>query len=1610
MSEATDLNTSPLREVLAHYDAGQYLTAYKVGVQSMGPLRNWTSTAGRIVAGRLWGNLGARTRASIAFVNAYRAAPDDPEATYYYSSVLLERRGPLQTLGFLRNAKPNEEGSAETRASLLLAQMDCLGQLRDFEAADKAFERARAIAADLPWLWVEHASLLERQDEIQAAIVSAKRALSLQPHYRPAVQVLARLLQSAGHTSAALETLQVSASHNQSGAIYMQLGLVLAQLNQHQSAWEAFQNAASQLPCIEPALFQWLCGHCSDATYHSENIDLAIMFARMSQTTLAVKLADRLMQRSPPRRVQLPVPYIGQVHKTCGPATLASLAGFHNVPVEHTSIAEAICYDGTPAASERRWAESNGFGAREFTVTWQSAIELLDRALPFTLTTHEATSAHLQAVIGYDDRRKSLLVRDPSTPHIVEYDAQALFEQQAWVGPRGMVLVPTAQATRLAEATLPDARLFDQTYALQLALEGHKRSVAEQCWIALKNEAPEHDITSHALRALCNYDGNQTGLLSSYEDQLKRHPKVTRLLLGKLACLNGLARRDEVLQMLERETLSDDADPLIGQQLALELLADARQSDRCRKLLSRAITARPADGQSYAALGQVFAARQNWPQSMECFRFAACLDENNDTAAASYFSNARCIGKEDEALSFLQDRFVRRGKRFAAPCRTLFLALDGLGRTPEAVAVVEQSLKWRPTDPEVGLFAAETYARIGRTEDASRCLSEAKPRSRMTDWLRVAAALDLLAGDLPKALSRYREVLAMEPLAMDALGEVVRILSATESRSTAVEQLTRTASAHPHHEGLARLVVDNTEDEGERGIEVIQHLITLAPDDAWVHRELAIRLGRRDRFEAAFAALECAREREPDAAPYFVVKGYLELWQHDTDKAKAAFMQAVSLDADYTQAIRGLMALGPTPAERTPLLAHIRSELRRQVSFGPGLACYHEVLGSEVSNEDTLQFLNEAHAARPDLRECWTTLIDHLLQMQKVGEAATLANKYLEHFPLQAGPYLKVAAVHRTSGNRVAMINALRTAVALAPGNAAATRLLGEALLYNQEFDEAIACLAKAAALQPLEGSYQVALADALWQSGRKSEALARVKLALQIDPALSLAWERLAPWSAATGTRQPAIEFAQELVRSRPLSPWAQFGLAETLEPSGRFEEQLAALDAAIRLYPRFTDAHDTKALELAMAGRYDEAVTACNPSAYGEDIPVNLKGRAAWIEGLRGNRELAIKMVREILQSQPDYLFGLAFLGRWLAEEGIRESAKDAYRKALFIMPTNTDVGWALLQLELDDNEHEEAASTLLILKRYENSPLLHMASTQIDLAAQKPELAIAAFTALGKLHGDHLGYLDETARKIAAAGHSDLLAQALEKMVLDPESVPEVGYVWAKHGAERSFWFWCWRLAQMLPNDMATQATVAFFENLSGDGFGISLALAITWFGARLRTNDAVWGTVGYALLRQGRPNAAITWLSDWNTRAGLLPWMLLNVVTALRTLNRDEEAHRLSTHALSLPSDHTVDEHRMWLAWDAVLAGNTEEASRFVAVSQDTEGALAKFVTAMIQAALVVSTAPGQTFDKAHFKELVQSAKSQWPSAWRRRLARRLIRQLTHLVNDRRRQMA
>src|SRR5262249_4160554 len=260
----------------------------------------------------------------------------------------------------------------------------------------------------------------------------------------------------------------------------------------------------------------------SDAAYECVDVAAAATWARECGEPFFKTLAPRLEDpNSEDRRVRLDVGFVRQHHQTCAPATLAALARFWDRPAGPLEGADEICYDGTPDHRQRSWADRNGYLAREFTVTWDSARGLLDRGVPFTLTTVETQSAHLQAVIGYDARRGTFLIRDPSLPYAGEALAQAFLDRYRSVGPRGMALVPLEPAGRLEGLALPDAPLYDHLHELQVALREHDRDRAATAYEALRAAAPGHRLFLHARCLLAHYDADPAELLAGVLGQLE---------------------------------------------------------------------------------------------------------------------------------------------------------------------------------------------------------------------------------------------------------------------------------------------------------------------------------------------------------------------------------------------------------------------------------------------------------------------------------------------------------------------------------------------------------------------------------------------------------------------------------------------------------------------------------------------------------------------------------------------------------------------------------------------------------------------------------------------------------------------------------------------------------------------------------------------------------------------------------------------------------------------------------------------------------------------------------------------------------------------------------
>ncbi len=561
------------------------------------------------------------------------------------------------------------------------------------------------------------------RDRYPDALAVAARAVDVAPNSPDVINTVAGLHQLLGHGDEALATLRSGAARTQSAAVTLGLVAMLDErkLFDERHAW--IERWVALVPLLEAP--ERALRLRADSAYDRGDVRAALELLRQDPSALSQRVADRIERtldapEASVKRVLLDVPFVRQHHMTCAPATLSALAGYWEMEAAHLEIAEAICYDGHPAGhSQRTWAEEHGFVAREMTVTWDVARALLDRGVPITVAIVEGGGAHLQAIVGYDERRGTLFLRDPFVPHRLEALAEEWLATWRATGPAGMGLVPVGEEWRFDGIELPDAALCDTHHRLQAALGRHDRGAAERACRELVATAPGHRLAIAARRALAAYDEDAEGVLACARETSALFPAFVPARLDALLCMRAVRSRDERIAAAEELLRASGPSPanarnaasvngeeaLYAEVLAASLAEDARQHPAAARLLRRAHRTRPDRHGPLSLLADIAWDARKLDEAVALRRFAACLGRFDEGAAQAYFAAARATGRAEEALAFLESRVAELGSRAAGPVGTLFRALEAMGRTDEGLAAVSASLARRPHDGDLSSFS-----------------------------------------------------------------------------------------------------------------------------------------------------------------------------------------------------------------------------------------------------------------------------------------------------------------------------------------------------------------------------------------------------------------------------------------------------------------------------------------------------------------------------------------------------------------------------------------------------------------------------------------------------------------------------------------------------------------------------------------------------------------------------------------------------------------------------------------------------------------------------------------------------------------------------------------
>ncbi len=1530
------------------------------------------------------------------FLQAWMADRSSASAAYFMGLSILSRRGAFIGWKWVESLPAFTMTDVE-RADLLTLRARIAGSFRDFEAAGKLLDEAASLGVNRAWVLCERSSVLEMEDRYEEALASAMLSLEVNPGYRPAVQRAAHLLQLVNRDGDAIELLRMETARNESAPCVGQLSYILAEQEDLRGAIAEWERYRLRLCIFEKAEMAGWEARMAFLQYRARNFEGASKHARASGIEpWSTEFTRRLVSAEADAvRVTLPVGFVRQHHLTCAPATLAAIAAYARKPVDHIALAGELTYDGTPAHVERAWAERNGFLATEFTITWEAACSLIDRNIPFTLTTVEASTAHLQAVIGYDTVSRSLVIRDPYRRESADFDWEYLRERYSAFGPRGMLLVPLAAAASIDGIDLQDVAQFDAYYALRRALDEHRREEAQSHLDRLQAMDGQHRIALFAERDLAFYDGSPSRQMAATDALLARYPKTYALLNSRIHELQQLSQQEECVRFMQQ--LAREDEPEFWRAWAQHLARDGRRRNEAGRFLLSAMRRRQPDAGCLMAYADLLWDWRQRDRSIALRRFAACLQETADAPTRSYFLAARHLRQTEKALEWVRARHARHGKKSSRPARLLFWALQTLLRAEEAFAILEEALHQRPDDGELLLFSADAFGRHGKILRSRQLQSRAETRAPRLAWLRNAAALSEYACDREHAHQRWLEILELDPLAPDAQEAVARFIAARSGREATIEYVDRMAERSPRHIPLARLRVGLArESRAQQWEEAARRAIELDPLDAWARREMALALRALARLDEALAEADAAVQIDTESPSSHGIRGSLLRALHREADARTALYEAIRLSVDYSPAIAELAQIGGERDDRRAAAAYIQGELERQVVFGEGLQAFRTHFFGVLAPAELLNVMREAHGVRPDLWEAWSCLIGQLLDMKSWDEALQLASECVARFPLLAGAWIDLATVQRFRGERDLEIETLQQAISLNPAATHAARLLASAYSAKGLFEEARKTLDRAVAAQPMEPANHGSLASLLWRRGERDAAMERVAIAIQHDPEYDWGWEALVNWGSETGRAGLAMDLARTLAETRGGEPLAWMRLAQTL-PSDDLEGKIAAYDRVLKLNPDSIDARDRKACLLANAGCYDEALAACSPNGSEAPSPT-LRGRAAWIEAHRGDRGGALAKMRAVLAEYPDYSWGWTQVSEWCMQAndyrgalsaaemmarlnprsaiplgyigdahlhaGDEDSAMAALGRAFDLDPHYGFAGYTLAECEIKTGRLEQARRTLDRLEMHLPGGTTRSLIVKHAAASRNSDAAVDAFRMLCLDQTADASTMKAASAALIEAGLRRKLDRTLRRVLGDPGIGAAAAVVAVERNIDNAAWFIGGPIRGMrVCTDPGRGARMVFLSKLAMPARAFRLKCYLAADRTALWHDMQTWGQTGWALYCATEWRMAIWWLRDWRKREGAEPWMLFNLALAYRGIGKQRESMAVHEYAVALKGDHTTALHRVWLALDYAMAGRVAEAAEQIACAALTEKSSAVHRGARALAAGIIETRSG-----------------------------------------------
>lgn len=1585
-----------------------------------------------VMAARLLGHLGARRESEARMMRLWRSHRDDAEALVEMARATAYRRGAFRAWRLMQ-AKPLPAWApAPIAADWHSLRGFVLGSLRDFEGARRAHGEALALAPGDSWIHVEWAYTCEQKDAYDEAVAAAERALSMAPRSRAATQVLAHLYTLVDRDADAIRLLEQALADGQSGAVALQLAELQLERGEHEACLQSLSLAERFHPLADKTLRPWIDARRTDAALALGRLQDAAAHARRAGGEFYEGIAARIDEgRWQAQRTVLPVGFVRQHALTCAPATLTALCRYWGREAAHLEIAEKICYDGTPYHSERQWSQEQGFVTREFTVDGPTARSLVDAGIPFTLSTVHTASGHLQAVVGYDLMRGTLLIRDPFKRTHNEFDAESLFSSHRSTGPRGMLLLPPGEAHRLAGIELPEAPVWDLYHGFMTALSAHRRDDAAEALAGLESGFAGHRLALWARRSMAAYDNDPNAELAVTEALLERYPDDNNLRLAKASLLAAVGSRAQQAAWWESFAAGVSGDPVALTRHADFLSDDGRELRAARKLYERVLSAVP--GHAPAWSGLAYATWQRGKRSLACeiAYYAACLADMNEVFADTHFRMCRILGRASDGIEFLRARAERLGRLSSSPVITLFTQLDALERGHEAFEALERGLALRPQDGGLLLFAADMQLRYGRHDRAGELLERAQPHAYRPAWLRLRARWLRETRRSDEALACAHQAAELDPRDVGLNRLIAALVLQREGRAAALAYLRAACEKQPHHLELQQMFVGWLgTDEHHEAIAVLRRLVERNPAHVWAHRELAYRLSGRNDHEGAWAAASEALRLAPQQTHTHSTLGYVRLREGRLDEARRHLREALAISVDNDYALDTLVSLETTLEGRRGALQFVQGELERQVTLGDALLTYQECAQTVFDDDELQATLDGMLRTRDDLWQAWTAVAIQQMRRNEHEKAIELLGEAIGRFPLVPRLHVEQARALILCGRRDAARERLAQALQIAPGWQRPVRMFVETVMDEATgYERALPVLDAALHREPEDADLRALRARIRLRMGERELARSELEAALQADPSLRWGWDLLDEIHRQDGRPGETLALARRICEQQSGNVSAWMRLADHATDT---DSALEAVNRGLALEPRHEAAFEAKLNILFRARRLDELEHALAAAPWPEGMPINMAAFKARLERARDNHLSAVRRMRELLASDPSRYWLWQELADWHDEKNENEAYREAaghlvrlapnhsaahgylahashkcgdldtagrhYARALEIDPAYLFVGLRLADIHTGRGEFDAARSVLQALRAHHDVSVLSLGELRAAVRQGDRAAACDRLADIVRRRDEAAGPCDDALALMKEAGWADAAMQVIEAAFSQGPCARsacrwwlarlEPGWLPGSHTR---------RLLRALAADPARSLMVSLLEQLAATPDPYILRSVLRRHRQDIARDMGAWGALGYLYISHGRYDKARAWLADWRSREDVPGWILDNHALACRDQRDDAQAREASLASLALDPRNT--DAMAWLAIDAARAERLDEVRQLLQRMDDV--GLRDFYAALVRIVRTYLAAATAGDSRLALEDYAQVR----AAAARNGAAGRLVREMSRLLVQR-----